>query len=110
MSNHSISILAADDEESFLDLLRKVLEAEEYTVETAIDGVAAINKLQSKAFDLVLCDVKMPRVDGLEVLKFVKDHYMDTQVIMLTGVNDIGIAVDCMRLGAYHYLTKPYSA
>ncbi|MBI4427516.1 MAG: sigma-54-dependent Fis family transcriptional regulator, partial [Ignavibacteriales bacterium] len=80
------------------------------TVETAIDGVAAINKLQSKAFDLVLCDMKMPRVDGLEVLKFVKDHYMDTQVIMLTGVNDIGIAVDCMRLGAYHYLTKPYSA
>ncbi len=110
MSNSAISILAVDDEESFLELLQRVLEADEYGVETASDGIQAINKLQAKAFDLVLCDVRMPRVDGLEVLKFVKEHYIDTQVIMLTGVNDISIAVDCMRSGAYHYLTKPYSA
>ncbi|MBI3005186.1 MAG: sigma-54-dependent Fis family transcriptional regulator [Ignavibacteriales bacterium] len=110
MSNNSISILAVDDEESFRDLLKKILESEDYIIDTAADGVEAINKLQIKSVDLVLCDVKMPRVDGLEVLKFVKEHYVDTQVIMLTGVNDVSIAVDCMRLGAYHYLTKPYSA
>ena len=51
----------------------------------------------------------MPRVDGIEVLRFIKDHYLDTQVIMLTGVSDIRTAVECMQLGAFHYITKPYA-
>jgi DNA-binding NtrC family response regulator len=110
LSNQSISVLAVDDEESFLELLQRVLEQEEYAVEKANDGISAINKLQTKTYDLVLCDLKMPRVDGVEVLKFVKEHYLDTQVVMLTGVNDVGIAVECMKLGAFHYITKPYSA
>ncbi|HAL57742.1 MAG TPA: sigma-54-dependent Fis family transcriptional regulator [Bacteroidetes bacterium] len=109
MSKQSISILAVDDEESFLDLLKSLLEQEGYYVNTAPDGVAAINVLQTLPFDLVLLDVKMPRVDGVEVLRFIKDHYLDTQVIMLTGVSDIRIAVECMQLGAYHYVTKPYA-
>ncbi|MEK7748649.1 MAG: sigma-54 dependent transcriptional regulator, partial [Bacteroidota bacterium] len=108
MSTPSISVLIVDDEEPFLDLLQKVISQEGYAVETANDGVAAINKLQSKSYDLVLTDLKMPRVDGLEVLKFVKEHYFDTQVIMLTGVNDISIAVECMKSGAFHFVTKPY--
>jgi len=110
LSNQAISVLVVDDEEPFLELLQKILLQERYSAETARDGVEAINKLQNKQYDLVLSDVKMPRVDGIEVLKFVKEHYLDTQVIMLTGVNDIGIAVECMRLGAYHYVTKPYSS
>ncbi|HTP80500.1 MAG TPA: sigma-54 dependent transcriptional regulator [Bacteroidota bacterium] len=109
MTNESISVLIADDEETFLTVLRTALTSEGYRVETASDGVAAINILQSKPFDLVLLDVKMPRVDGLEVLRFIRDHYLDTQVIMLTGVNDLRIAVECMQMGAYSYLTKPYS-
>lgn len=109
MTNESISILAVDDEESFLRLLQTTLVQDGYKVETAHDGVAAINVLQNKSFDLVLCDLKMPRVDGIEVLRFVKDHYLDTQVIMLTGVNDIRIAVECMQIGAYTFITKPYS-
>lgn len=51
----------------------------------------------------------MPRVDGIEVLRFIKDHYLDTQVIMLTGMSDIRTAVECMQLGAFHYITKPYA-
>ena len=109
MKNDSISILAADDEEQFLQVLQAALSAEGYRIELARDGVAAINILQNRAFDLVLLDMKMPRVDGMEVLRFVKDHYLDTQVIMLTGVSDIKSAVECMQLGAYHYITKPYS-
>ncbi len=109
MTNDSISVLVADDEESFLSVLRTALSTEGYRVETAADGVAAINTLQSKSFDLVLLDVKMPRVDGIEVLRFIRDHYLDTQVIMLTGVNDLRIAVECMQMGAYSYLAKPYS-
>jgi two-component system, NtrC family, response regulator AtoC len=104
------SILIVDDEESFRDMLITILKPEGYWVETANDGVHAINALQNSFFDLVLLDVHMPRVDGIEVLNFIKDHYIDTQVVMLTGVEDVRIAVDCMKLGAYHYLTKPYSS
>lgn len=86
-----------------------VLEQEGYHVQTAQDGVTAINCIQSTPFDIVLLDVKMPRVDGIEVLRFIKDHYLDTQVIMLTGVSDIRTAVECMQLGAFHYITKPYA-
>lgn len=110
MTNQSISILAVDDEDIVLDLLRTILVEEGYRVQTAKDGVAAINILQHQVFDLVLLDVKMPRVDGVEVLKFVKEHYFDTHVLMLTAVDDVRLAVECMKLGAYHYLTKPYSA
>lgn len=109
MKNESISILAVDDEESFLQVIHTLLTQENYKVETAKDGVAAINILQQRTFDLVLLDIKLPRVDGMEVLKFIREHSYDTQVIMLTGVNDIKIAVECMQLGAYNYITKPYA-
>ena len=103
------SILVVDDESAFRDTLKPILTDEGYAVEVASDGVEAINQLQEKFFDAVLLDVKMPRVDGLEVLAFIRDHYLDTQVIMLSGVDDIRIAVDCMKRGAFHYLVKPYS-
>jgi two-component system response regulator AtoC len=103
------SILAVDDEVSILQALSGVLEQEGYHVQTAQDGVTAINCIQSVPFDIVLLDVKMPRVDGIEVLRFIKDHYLDTQVIMLTGMSDIRTAVECMQLGAFHYISKPYS-
>ncbi len=110
MAQSPISILAVDDEENFLEIIKSLLTADHYAVDIANDGVAAINKLQSRAYDLVLLDIKMPRVDGIEVLKFIKDRYLDTQVVMLTGVADIKLAVECMQLGAYTYLTKPHSA
>ncbi len=110
MSTEPISVLAVDDEEQFIEVLETLLAGEGYAVEIANDGVAAINILQQRTFDLVLLDVKLPRVDGVEVLKFIRDHSYDTQVIMLTGVNEVKIAVECMQLGAYHYLTKPYAS
>jgi DNA-binding NtrC family response regulator len=109
MSKTPVSILAVDDEAPLLSALKGLLEEEGYFVQTATDGIAAINLIQSLPFDLVLLDVKLPRVDGVEVLRFVKENYLDTQVIMLTGVSDIRIAVECMQLGAFHYITKPYS-
>jgi two-component system response regulator AtoC len=109
MKTETISILAVDDEEPFLQVIQTLLTQEGYKVETAKDGVLAINALQKQMFDLVLLDVKLPRVDGIEVLKFIRDHSYDTQVIMLTGVHDVKIAVECMQLGAYSYITKPYA-
>jgi two-component system, NtrC family, response regulator AtoC len=110
MKPESISILAVDDEEIFLEVLETLLVQGGYKVETAKDGVQAINTLQQHTFDLVLLDIKLPRVDGMEVLKFIREHSYDTQVIMLTGVHDVKIAVECMQLGAYNYITKPYGA
>ncbi len=106
---YSASILVADDEYDFRMLLESFLVSEGHTVDTAEDGTVAINKLQEKSFDLVLLDIRMPRVDGIEVLQFIKQQYIDTQVIILTGVDEVRIAVDCMKLGAFHFLTKPYS-
>ena len=103
------SILAVDDEAPLLQAVKGVLEQEGYLVQTAQDGVTAINCIQSAPFDVVLLDVKMPRVDGIEVLRFIKEHYLDTQVIMLTGLSDVRTAVECMQVGAFHYITKPYS-
>ncbi|MFZ4620230.1 MAG: sigma-54-dependent transcriptional regulator [Bacteroidota bacterium] len=106
---NSAHILVADDEIDFRMILQSFLVSEGHTVTTAEDGADAINKLQEKSFDLVLLDIRMPRVDGVEVLQFIKQQYIDTQVIILTAVNDVRIAVECMKLGAFHFLTKPYS-
>ncbi len=108
--NLPASILVVDDEISYREMLTALLKPEGYWVETANDGVEAINFLQSSVFDLVLLDIKMPRVDGIEVLRFIQESCISTQVIVLTGVGDIRIAVECMKLGAYNYLTKPYTA
>ena len=110
MAKLPISILAVDDDESFLETLKDILEQEEYYVETATDGVAAINVLQAVPFDVILLDLNMPKASGIDVLKFVKEQSIDTEVIMLTGFGEVKTAVECMSLGAYYYVTKPYPA
>ncbi|HEY4612719.1 MAG TPA: response regulator, partial [Bacteroidota bacterium] len=83
-------ILIADDEESITFLLQTELEEfPEYEVDTALNGTEAINLIQSKPYDVALLDIKMPRVSGLEVLKFITEHSPSTQVIMLTNVIDV---------------------
>jgi DNA-binding NtrC family response regulator len=102
-------ILVADDEADFRTTLESVLLNEGHQVVTAEDGSSAINALQEQTFDLVLLDVRMPRVDGIEVLKYIKEQCFDVQVIILTGVSDVRLAVECMKNGAFYYLTKPYT-
>lgn len=102
-------VLIADDEEEFRFMMKCFLETAGYDIESVADGVQAINMLQTKAFDIALLDIKMPKVDGVDVLKFIKENLPNIDVVMLTGVGDVRIAIDCMKLGAYEYLTKPYS-
>jgi DNA-binding NtrC family response regulator len=102
------SILAVDDEDVNLELLKRVLPREGYYVDTAKDGAEAIGILQTLPFDLVLLDIMMPNVDGIEVLKFVKQQNLDSEVIMLTAVQDVKTVVQCMNLGAFYYIAKPY--
>ncbi|HUI64102.1 MAG TPA: sigma-54 dependent transcriptional regulator, partial [Bacteroidota bacterium] len=110
MTKKEVSILVVDDEEAFRYMLSTLLTNAGYTVDSAVDGVSAINAVQTKLYHLVLCDVKMPKVDGVEVLRFVKTNFPGIEVVMLTGMSDVKIAVECMRIGAYDYITKPTTA
>lgn len=102
-------ILIVDDEESITYLLKTEFEdRSEFAPDVALNGADAINIVQSHVYDVVLLDVKMPRVSGIEVLKFIKDHSPTTQVIMLTNLTDVKTAIDTVKLGAYDFVSKPY--
>ncbi len=106
---HLTSILIVDDEVVLSRLLKSDLEEEKrFVVDVAEDGAEGINLLQQKIYDVVLLDVKMPRVSGIEVLKFIKEYTPSTQVIMLTSFADVKTAIESTRLGAYDFLSKPY--
>ncbi len=110
MNKKDFSILVVDDEEAFRYMLSSLMSGAGYAVDTAADGVTAINAIQTKLYHIVLLDLKMPKVDGLEVLKFIKTNAPGVEVIMLTGMADVKTAVECMKTGAYDYITKPTTA
>ncbi len=101
-------IFVVDDEEALRTVLGSELEGEGYIVQMAGDGDEAIEVLEKNTFDLILLDIKMPTVDGFEVLKFVKQHQPTTKVIMLTGFADLKNAIESKKLGAEDFVSKPY--
>lgn len=102
-------ILIVDDEESITYLLKtEFADRSEFEVDVALNGVDAINLVQSHVYDVILLDVKMPRVSGLEVLKYVKEHSPTSHVIMLTNIVDVKTAIETVKLGAYDFVSKPY--
>lgn len=102
------NILVVDDEDALRNVLSSELQSEGYSVVSAADGDEAISTLQQKTFDLVLLDIKMPRVDGFEVLRFIKEKFPKTKVIMLTGFADLKNAIESKKLGAEDFVSKPY--
>ncbi|MBM4160824.1 MAG: sigma-54-dependent Fis family transcriptional regulator [Ignavibacteria bacterium] len=102
-------ILVVDDEESITFLLRTELEElPDFDVDVALNGTEAINHIQSNLYDVALLDIKMPRVSGIDVLKFINEHSPTTQVIMLTNIVDYKTAIETIKLGAYDFISKPY--
>jgi DNA-binding NtrC family response regulator len=101
-------ILIAEDEVNLRLVLQKELERLGYRVQVAPDGEAALRKLEESNVDVLLCDINMPRIDGMEVLRRVHERPNPPEVIMLTGQATVETAVEAMKLGAYDYLTKPY--
>ena len=101
-------ILIAEDEANLRLVLQKELERLGYRVQAAPDGEAALRKLEESNVDVLLCDINMPRIDGMEVLRRVHERPNPPEVIMLTGQATVETAVEAMKLGAYDYLTKPY--
>jgi DNA-binding NtrC family response regulator len=101
-------ILIAEDEANLRLVLQKELERLGYRVQAAPDGEAALRKLEESNVDVLLCDINMPRIDGMEVLRRIYERPNPPEVIMLTGQATVETAVEAMKLGAYDYLTKPY--
>ncbi len=102
------SILVVDDEEAIRTVLGSELVNEGYDVRTAGDGDEAINELDKATCDLVLLDIKMPKLNGFEVLKYIKEKHEKTKVVMLTGFADLKNAIESKKLGADDFVSKPY--
>lgn len=107
MDKDKISVLIADDEDGLRSTIAAWLGDEGFSVEEAPDGKEAIKKVQSRDFDIALLDIKMPGANGLEVLRYIKKNSNPTEVVMMTGMSDVNMAVEAMKLGAREYLTKP---
>lgn len=107
MNGDKIHVLIADDEDGLRSTIAAWLTDEGFSVQEAPDGTEAIRKIQSNDFDIALLDIKMPGANGLEVLRYVKKNSGTTEVVMMTGMSDVTMAVEAMKLGAREYLTKP---
>ncbi len=106
MNKHRILIV--DDEESMREFLSIMLHREGYQVETAADGLQAVARLKEQSFDLVITDMKMPRMGGFELLAHIRERFAETVVIMITAFSTTEEAVEAMKQGAYDYIIKPF--
>ena len=102
-----MKILIIDDEKAICNTLKEILQYEKYEVDIANDGEEGVKKAKAEVYDLVLCDIKMPRMDGLEVLALLQQINPEMPVVMISGHGTIETAVDAIRKGAYDYISKP---
>ena len=102
-------ILVVDDEETVCQSIKKILSRKGYSVDNALNVEDAVKKINDLKFDLVITDLMMPKTNGMELLKIVRDHYPELEVIMITGYASIESAVEATKLGASHYLPKPFT-
>ena len=101
------SILIIDDEKSIRNTLKEILEYEKFEVEEAENGEDGLKKIDSKKYDLILCDIKMPKMDGLEVLTKIQEKNSDIPVVMISGHGTIETAVQAIKVGAFDFIAKP---
>jgi DNA-binding NtrC family response regulator len=100
-------ILVIDDEKSIRNTLKDILEYEKHTVTDAADGVEGLNLATTEKFDVILCDIKMPKMDGIEVLEKLLELQIETPVVMISGHGTIETAVEAIKKGAYDFISKP---
>jgi two-component system, NtrC family, nitrogen regulation response regulator NtrX len=103
-----LKILCVDDNPDIRASLLDQFSMEDFEVDTAEDGDIALQMIQANEYDLILLDVKMPKMDGLMVLHEIRKLAKNPQVIMLSALNDVPTAMECVRLGAKDYISKPY--
>lgn len=101
-------LMLVDDEERFRETLSKRLNETGYEVRGVASGMEALDLLSAEKFDVVILDIQMPGMSGIETLSEIRSRHIGVEVIMLTGHGEVASAVEGMRLGAYDYLMKPY--
>ena len=101
-------ILVVDDEKGMCEFLHYLLEGEGYEVEEAHSGAEALDKIKGKSYQLVLADIKMPGIDGLEMLRRIREANEETVVIVMTGYSSLETAIKAIKYDASDYLTKPF--
>jgi YesN/AraC family two-component response regulator len=106
----NVSVLVVDDEAMLRDLLARILGREGYLVDTAANGEEALEKLRQNRYHLMVTDIKMPRLNGFELLKIAKKEYPEMGVIMMTAFGDSFSVKDALLLGADEYITKPFKS
>src|SRR5512133_230281 len=109
-SGNKSGILIVDDEAVIREGMRRILAGAGYHVETSSSGRTAIEKIQEQDFDVVITDLKMPGMDGIEVLKSIKILQPEVPVIMITGYSTVDTAVEAMKNGAFDYIAKPFTS
>ncbi|MBL7923915.1 MAG: sigma-54-dependent Fis family transcriptional regulator [Bacteroidia bacterium] len=100
-------ILVIDDEKSIRNTLKEILEYEKHEVQDAADGLEGLKKIEAEKFEIVLCDIKMPKMDGMELLEKIMELQPETPVIMISGHGTIENAVEAIKKGAYDFISKP---
>ncbi len=100
-------ILIIDDEKSIRKTLREILEYEKYQVDEAADGAEGLSLIEKNKYDIILCDIKMPKMDGIEVLDKIIAQSIDTPVVMISGHGNIETAVEAVKKGAFDFISKP---
>jgi DNA-binding NtrC family response regulator len=100
-------ILIIDDEKSIRKTLREILEYEKYQVDEAADGAEGLGLIEKNKYDIILCDIKMPKMDGIEVLEKIMEKTSDTPVVMISGHGNIETAVEAVKKGAFDFISKP---
>jgi two-component system response regulator AtoC len=101
-------ILIIDDEESFRHMLSVILIKEGYEVEASSNGEEGLQKAAASPFDQILCDIRMPHMDGLEFLRKIKKTGVEAAIIMMSAYGTVDTAIEAMKLGAYDYISKPF--
>ena len=108
MNNHSARILIVDDEQSLREMLAVLLRREGYQIYQAANGEEALHEIAEHNLDLIISDIKMPRLSGIDLLRRLREQEDDTTIIMITAFSSTEEAVEAMKLGAYDYITKPF--
>lgn len=108
MTEKQKKILIVDDEENMRHMLQTMLKRYGYSVSTASDGAQGLAEIDRNSFDFILCDVKMPQMNGMEFLKAAGDRILSSTVIMMSAYGSIDMAIEAMKLGAYDFISKPF--
>lgn len=104
------NLLIIDDEENMRHMLMSMLSRSGYKIELAENGQVALEKVRNNSFDFILCDVRMPEMDGMEFLEKGLPHLHDTTVVMMSAYGTIDLALEAIQKGAYDFISKPFKA